>query len=166
MRFSTFATAAIGAVLLALTPGASIAKDAVRPFDSGSWQEVTGAHKGQPVIVHFWAFSCGNCMVELKDWGQFAREHPGATIVLVNWDRHAAEPDRIAAALAKAGLGSVQSLALSNGFEAKLRFGIDRNWMGELPYTRMIAGDGSATAFSGSADFQKLQEWLATNTQK
>ena len=50
-------------------------------------------------------------MAELKDWGQFAREHPGAAIVLVNWDRHAAEPDRIASALAKAGLGSVQSLA-------------------------------------------------------
>ncbi len=55
-------------------------------------------------------------MAELKDWGQFAREHPGAAIVLVNWDRHAAEPDRIASALAKAGLGSVQSLACPTAF--------------------------------------------------
>ena len=165
MRLSAFA-AALGAVLLCLTPHASLATDAVPTFGSESWQEITGAHKGQHVIVHFWGLTCSNCMAELKDWGQFAREHPGAAIVLVNWDRHAAEPDRIAAALAKAGLGSVQSLALSNGFEAKLRFGIDRNWMGELPYTQMIAGDGSATAFSGSADFQKLQEWLTTSTRK
>ena len=56
-------------------------------------------------------------MAELKDWGQFAREHPGAAIVLVNWDRHAAEPDRIASALAKAGLGSVQSLACSTALK-------------------------------------------------
>jgi thiol-disulfide isomerase/thioredoxin len=165
MRFSAFAVA-IGAVLLSLMSSASVAKDAVRPFDSGSWQEITGAHKGQPVIVHFWGFSCGNCMVELKDWGQFASEHPGTTIVLVNWDHHAAEPDRIAASLAKAGLGGVQSLALSNGFEEKLRFAVDPNWMGELPYTRLIASDGSATAFSGSADFEKLKNWLAKNKRQ
>ena len=162
MRLSAVA-AAIGVAILSLAWGASFAKDAVRTFGSGSWQEITSAHKGQPVIVHFWGLTCGNCMAELKDWGQFAREHPGAAIVLVNWDRHVAEPDRIAAALAKAGLGGVQSLALSNGFEAKLRFAIDRDWMGELPYTRMISSDGSATAFSGSADFKKLQEWLVKN---
>jgi thiol-disulfide isomerase/thioredoxin len=166
MRFSTFAAAAIGAVLLALTPGASAAENAVRPFDSESWQEVAGAHKGQPVIVHFWAFSCGNCMVELKDWGRFLREHPGTTIVFVNWDHHAAEADRITASLAKAGLGGVQSLALSNGFEEKLRFSVDHNWMGELPYTRLIASDGSATAFSGSADFEELKDWLAKNKRQ
>jgi hypothetical protein len=34
--------------------------------------------------------------------------------------------------------------------------------MGELPYTRLIASDGTATTFSGAADFTKLSQWLAT----
>ena len=56
MRLSAFA-AALGAVLLSLTPGASFATDAVPTFGSESWQEITGARKGQPVIVHFWGLT-------------------------------------------------------------------------------------------------------------
>ena len=56
MRLSAFA-AALGAVLLSLTPGASFATDAVPTFGNESWQEITGAHKGQPVIVHFWGLT-------------------------------------------------------------------------------------------------------------
>jgi thiol-disulfide isomerase/thioredoxin len=159
MRVST--SAAVAIVLLSLISGAAFAKDAVTAFDSDRWQEVTSAHKGEPVIVHFWGFTCGNCMVELKDWGTFANAHPGARIVFVNWDRRTATPERITAALSKVGLGDVQSLALGNGFENKLRFAVDRTWMGELPYTRLIAADGTATSFSGSADFTKLADWLA-----
>ena len=66
--------------------------------------------------------------------------------MLVNWDHHEAEPDRIAASLAKAGLGGVQSLALSNGFEEKLRFAVDPKWMGDLPsyatHCQRWLGDG------------------------
>ena len=45
MRLSAFA-AALGAVLLCLTPHASLATDAVPTFGSESWQEITGAYKG------------------------------------------------------------------------------------------------------------------------
>jgi len=132
-----------------------------RPFDSASWQDLTSTHKGQPMIVHFWGLTCGNCMVEMKDWGQFAAQHPGVQIVFVNWDRRSSDSARIDQALAKAGLGGVASFALADGFEEKLRFAVDHDWMGELPYTRLIASDGTATTFSGAADFTKLSRWLA-----
>jgi thiol-disulfide isomerase/thioredoxin len=154
-------TAAVGLLLtswLAYQP--ALANDAPRLFDSASWQTLAGSHKGQPLIVHFWGFTCGNCMVELNDWGRFAKEHPGAAIAFVNWDRRGANSSRIVEALAKAGLARVQSFVLADGFEEKLRFAVDRDWMGELPYTRLIAGDGKATTFSGTADFGKLSRWL------
>lgn len=131
-----------------------------RPFDNASWQSLVNTHKGQPLIVHFWGLTCGNCMVELAEWGKFAASHPGATIAFVNWDRHGADPVRIEKALTKSGLGSVESFTLADGFEAKLRFLVDRDWMGELPYTRLVARDGTITTFSGSADFEKLSRWL------
>jgi hypothetical protein len=62
--------------------------------------------------------------------------------VLVNWDNGAAEPDRYTRRL--------NDVERRNG-EARSCLRISRNWMGRLPYTRMIAGDGSATAFP---DFQ------------
>jgi thiol-disulfide isomerase/thioredoxin len=154
-------TAAAGLLLtvwLACQP--AFAANAPRLFDNANWQTLAISHKGQPLIVHFWGFTCGNCMVELNDWGRFAKEHPGVTIAFVNWDRRGADPSRIAQALAKAGLGRVQSFVLANGFEEKLRFAVDHDWMGELPYTRLIGGDGKATTFSGTADFKKLSQWL------
>jgi hypothetical protein len=146
------------AVWLACQP--VFAANVPRLFDSTSWQTLASSHKGQPLIVHFWGFSCGNCMVELNDWGRFAKAHPGLAITFVNWDRRGADSSRIAQALDKAGLGGVQSFVLANGFEEKLRFSVDHDWMGELPYTRLIASDGKATTFSGTADFKKVSQWL------
>jgi thiol-disulfide isomerase/thioredoxin len=130
-------------------------------FNAARWQTLLATHKGKPIIVHFWGFTCGNCMVELKDWGRFAKQHPNTAIAFVNWDRRGADPSRIVQALDKAGLGSVASYTLANGFEEKLRFAVDHDWMGELPYTRLVSSDGTETAFSGVADFAKLSEWLA-----
>jgi thiol-disulfide isomerase/thioredoxin len=136
-----------------------------RPFDAESLKQILDAQKGRPLIVHFWGLTCSNCMAELKDWGAFTRAHPNASLVLVNWDQRGARPAEISPALQKTGLGSVSSFALGNGFEEKLRFAVDHDWMGELPYTRLIAGDGSATTFSGPADFEQLESWLAKQSQ-
>lgn len=142
----------------------ALAANAPRVFDGANWQTLASSQKGQPLIVHFWGFTCGNCMVELNDWGRFAKEHPHVAISFVNWDRRGADPSRIAQALAKAGLGGVQSFVLANGFEEKLRFAVDRDWMGELPYTRLIDADGKVTTFSGTADFKMLSQWLDAET--
>ena len=152
-------------VALASMAGSVRASDttATRPFDPANLQQVVDAHKGRPVIVHFWGLTCGNCMVELKDWSEFVRAHPDATLILVNWDERGARPADIAPALQKVGLGAVPSFALGEGFEDKLRFAVDRDWMGELPYTRLIASDATITTFSGAADFAELAAWVAKN---
>lgn len=136
-----------------------------RTFDTASWQALASSHKSGPVIVHFWGFSCGNCMAELADWGKFAQKHPGTAIAFVNWDRRGADPRRIEKALAKSGLEKVESFTLAGGFEEKLRFAVDHDWMGELPYTRLIARDGTVKTFSGTADFDSLSQWLGAAKQ-
>lgn len=158
-------TIAVGLMLVCFAGRPATAAEPPRTFDTASWQEILSSHKGQPVIVHFWGFTCGNCMVELKEWGKFAEEHRGTAIAFVNWDRHGADPTRIEKALAKAGLGGVESYTLANGFEEKLRFSVDHDWMGELPYTRLIASDGAVTTFSGAADFESLSRWLGSVKQ-
>jgi hypothetical protein len=167
VRLASILVALFVAVLPVASPAASpeAAQTAARPFDAESLKQILDAHKDRPLIVHFWGLTCSNCMAELKDWGAFTRAHPDATLVLVNWDQRGARPAEISPALQKAGLGSASSFALGKGFEEKLRFAVDRDWMGELPYTRLIAGDGSATAFSGPADFEQLGSWLAKQSQ-
>lgn len=163
MRLASIIVASIVAVLPLAGPASS--GEVPRPFEAATLNEIRDAHKGGPLIIHFWGLTCSNCMAELSGWGAFARAHPDATVVLVNWDQHGARPEQIGPALQKAGLGSVPSYALGKGFEEKLRFAVSPDWMGELPYTRLIAGDGTATAFSGAADFVELGSWLAKKSQ-
>jgi thiol-disulfide isomerase/thioredoxin len=160
MKLASVFAALVFAILMASAASGGNQKDA-RPFDATTLQQVLDAHKGRPVIVHFWGLTCGNCVAELQDWGEFAHAHPDVTLILVNWDQRGARPEQIAPALQKAGLASVPSFALGDGFEERLRFAVDRDWMGELPYTRLIGTDGSAAAISGSANFADLGAWLA-----
>ncbi len=156
---STFAAFVLGVAIS--TAAFAGNEDVPRPFDALALQSAIDAHKGRPVIVHFWGLTCGNCMAEFKDWGEFARAHPDATLILVNWDQRGARPAQIGPALEKAGLGAAPSFTLGDGFEEKLRFAVDHDWMGELPYTRLIGSDGSTTTFSGSTDFADLGAWPA-----
>jgi thiol-disulfide isomerase/thioredoxin len=146
------------ALLLAAWGGA--AAEEPRPFIEGSWQQIVSAHKGEPTIVHFWGLTCGPCLAELPNWGKFRADHPDARLVLINWDANRSQDTaRAAAALKKAGLNGVESWVLAAPFEDKARFQIDRDWLGELPRTRLVARDGSTTAFSGAADFATIETW-------
>lgn len=157
-RNTAVALLAAAASLLSIT--AVWAAEPLRNLDAATWKAFAESRQGRPMIVHFWGLTCGNCMVELKDWGRFAAEHPGTEIVLVNWDRRNADRKRMGTALTESGLGHLPSFALADGYEEKLRFAVDHDWQGELPYTRLVAGDGSVTTFSGTADFTKLTQWL------
>jgi len=160
MKRAPFLVAIATVVVLLCSPLVAIAE--TRAFEAGSLEAIASASKGHPVIVHFWGLTCSNCMAELKDWGAFARAHPEARIVLVNWDQRGGDEKRMVKALGDAGLGGVTSFVLGSGFEEKLRFAVDPGWMGELPYTRLTKSDGSVTTFSGAADFQEINRWLAT----
>ena len=150
------------ALALVLPTEAGIAGgNAPKAFGQGSWQALTGAHKGKPVIVHFWSIACAPCLPELSEWGNFLAAHPEAPLVLVNWESRPQPAERISNTLAKAGLSGAENWALADDFEQKIRFAIDRDWMGELPRTTLIGRDGTVTTFSGAIGFSKLAAWLA-----
>jgi thiol-disulfide isomerase/thioredoxin len=129
-------------------------------FGRGSWQELRRAHAGQPTVVHFWALSCGPCLVELPVWGGLVRQRPDLRLVLVNTDRVLEKPERMLATLEKAGLRAVENWVFADRFEERLRFEVDPDWRGELPRTVLIARDGAVTAFSGPADAGTIRRWL------
>jgi hypothetical protein len=147
------------ALAMSWTPGVG-GESAPNVFGKGSWQDLTGARKGQKLIVHFWSVACGPCLTELPEWGKFLARHPDTPLVLVNWESRPQPADRIRDTLAKAGLADAENWTLADDFEQKIRFEIDRDWMGELPRTQLIAQDGSMSIISGTMDFTKLSAWL------
>lgn len=151
---------AIGALAFASAASADTAAGP-RPLTTETWPQLAATLKDRPTIVHVWGVTCSICMVELPEWGAFAARHPEVRIVLVNWDREP-DPARISTTLGKANLASVESWGLAQGFEEKVRFAFDRDWMGEMPRTRLISSSGASISYSGAADFAKLAAWIET----
>lgn len=152
-------------VLALLALAAQAPPISVKPYDAGSWREIAAANAEKPFIFHVWGLSCGPCLAELPRWGEFVSANPDIKLVLLNWDGRVFNAVRVKEALQKAGLGKADHWAVGDGYEEKLRFEIDPDWLGEMPYTRMIGADGDATAFSGAADFAIVNAWVARQRQ-
>jgi hypothetical protein len=131
----------------------------VRQLEPNSWSGITAAHADRPLVVHVWGLSCSICIAELASWGAFIKSRPDVTLVLINWDPHG-QTQRIGTMLEKSGLAGVENWMLGPAYEEKLRFEIDREWIGELPRTFRISANGHLTASSGEADFAGLRRWL------
>jgi thiol-disulfide isomerase/thioredoxin len=150
--------------LLLLAPPAVLAQSpgpaALRPFVRGSWQALRAQHQGQPTIVHFWGITCGPCLTELPQWAALLRARPDLDLVLVDADPVPEASAGILDILARNRLASVENWIVADAFEEKLRYEIDPHWHGEMPYTVLIARDGSVSSFVGEADFARLRRWL------
>jgi thiol-disulfide isomerase/thioredoxin len=161
-RVMTSAILGLG-LAVALRPRLSHA--ALQPFRRGSWQELRSAHSGRRTIVHFWGLTCGPCLVEMPQWGQFHRANPQADLVLVAADAIPQMPDALTERLTKAGLQSVESWWFQDRFTERLFWEVDHGWQGELPFTVLIDPTGETTTQIGAIDdFAKLSAWLRGET--
>ncbi len=165
-RRRSFPAALVLASLIAgLWPRAVCAVE-LKPAAPGFVKSIVAAHQGRPTIVHFWGLTCSICMAELDEWGQFRADTSGFDLVLVNWDVRSATVERIVKKLEKTRLTDAEHWMLGDGFEERLRFETDPDWIGELPYTWLVAKNGTISKFSGKADFAVLKKWLASEPNK
>ena len=61
------------ALAFALAASGAAAFD-FKPYGRGAFAQLTKAHAGRPLIVHFWSLTCPPCLVELPQWAKFAAE--------------------------------------------------------------------------------------------
>lgn len=150
--------------LLLVAPPAGLAQTPapadLHPFIRGSWKALRALHKGQATIVHFWGITCGPCLTELPQWAALVRARPDLDLVLVDADPVPEASAGIADTLARNHLATMENWIFADAFEEKLRYEIDPHWRGEMPYTVLIARDGTVSSFLGEADFAKLRGWL------
>ncbi len=148
-------------LLLALLLPPGPARDtALRPFVRGSWAQMQQAHRGTPVIVHFWGLSCAPCLAELPQWGQLLHDRGDFNLVLVAADPVPEDPARLQATIERAGLASAEQWVFADSFLDRLRFEVDPDWAGELPFTVRISKDGATSSQAGTLKFSTLRDWL------
>lgn len=152
--------------LLLLPASAQAGDAALHPFGRGSWKQLTHAHVGQAMVVHFWGLTCGPCLAELPNWTAELKKRSDLKLVLVDASPFGDEPGEVRSALAKAGLMKQESWLFADSFEERLRFEIDPKWRGEMPYTLLIGRDGKIEKVSGVMDFKTLESWLDRQGKK
>jgi thiol-disulfide isomerase/thioredoxin len=155
-------------LIAALLPASAMAagQTNLHPFVRGSWKQLTQAHKGEPIVVHFWGLTCGPCLAELPQWTAEQKKRPDLRLVLVDSSPFGDEPGQVWAALKRDGLTHIENWLFADSFEERLRYEIDPGWRGEMPYTLLIGRDGKITPVTGEMDFAKLNRWLDGQASK
>lgn len=129
-----FTTAAL--CLLLTTAGQAAPKAHVTPADVPALKQAIAAHRGQVVVVNFWATWCGPCVAELPALAALSRKYQGhgLTVIGVSMDTPSLLHSRVEPLLRQKGVAYPVYLAQTPGPEALIRaFG--GGWQGDLPQT-------------------------------
>jgi thiol-disulfide isomerase/thioredoxin len=149
-------------ILIALAGGARAADSAtIEPFVRGTFAEIRAEHKSRPLVVHFWSLTCPPCIAEMPRLAAFAREHKDFDLVLVTTDP-IEQSERIAARVKAWGLGDAVNFAYADNFMERLRFEVDRDWHGELPFTALVAPSRETRTITGELEPEQIAAWLAS----
>lgn len=158
-RMSRNVVFVVALMFCALAAGGAGATE-FKPYGRGAFAQLVKAHAGRPLVVHFWSVTCPPCLAELNEWSRLARENKAIDIIFVTTD---AEGDRARAKarLEKAGLAAATHYGFADDFVEKLYFEADATWRGELPFTALVAPDGSRVTVTGAIDDPLIAGWLA-----
>lgn len=130
----------------------------ISPYNPGDWQSLVISRKQQPMVVHFWGFSCAPCLEELPRWAKFVGQHPALHTVFIEVDQ---TPEAIVIqALTEAQLTQALHRSSTAYFDEYMRYEIDPKWMGELPLTLLISTSGEVKRLRGTVDFTVIEQWL------
>ncbi len=136
-----------------------------KPYGRGAFAQLTKAHAGKPLIVHFWSVTCPPCLAELPQWAKIVAEKKGIDVVFVNTDSDE-DRARAQARIEKAGLSNAAHYGFADDFVEKLYFEADKTWRGELPFTALVAPDGGLVTVTGAIDDPLIVEWLEKRSGK
>ncbi len=92
--------------------------------------------------------------------GQLLKDRKDLHLVLIDADLVPNESNNVSAVLESAGLTTAENWIFDDAFAERLRYEIDPQWQGEIPYTLLIAADGSRKTISGVVESNALRTWL------
>jgi thiol-disulfide isomerase/thioredoxin len=111
------------------------------------------------VLVAFWATDCAYCYEELDLLLQWGKQNPKVKIALVSTDPPANRA-LVIDALQKHGYQVETTYQFADTYAERIRYDVDKRWMGELPRTYFLKGTTTKST-SGALSEKQLQEWLA-----
>ena len=162
--FSRFKALALsGQLILWLMLGSANATEAaesIRPFKSGSMEQVLASREGKPFILVLWSLECQYCPTELKMLRDLKRSHPKLDVVLVATDTVDDIP-QLASRAESYGISKFEQWVFAEEVPERLRLEIDGRWYGEVPRTYFYDQKHQREVKMGLVNKTFIEEWLA-----
>jgi len=145
------------------TVGIVAAAESIRPFTSGSLEQVLASRTNKPFILVLWSLDCQYCPTELKMLSELEKSHPGLDVVLIATDTIDEMP-QLADRAANYGTAKFEQWVFAEDMPERLRQEIDGRWYGEVPRTYFYDQKHQRTVRMGLINKSLVEEWLARNT--
>ncbi|HEU4854149.1 MAG TPA: hypothetical protein VFS89_02545 [Nitrosospira sp.] len=139
------------------------AVESIRPFTSGSLEQVLASRPNKPFILVLWSLDCQYCPTELKMLSELEKSHPGLDVVLIATDTIDDMP-QLADRAANYGTAKFEQWVFAEDMPERLRQEIDGRWYGEVPRTYFYDQKHQRTVKMGLINKSLVEEWLARNT--
>jgi len=143
--------------------GIVAAAESIRPFTSGSLEQVLASRPNKPFILVLWSLDCQYCPTELKMLSELEKSHPGLDVVLIATDTIDDMP-QLADRAANYGTAKFEQWVFAEDMPERLRQEIDGRWYGEVPRTYFYDQKHQRTVRMGLINKSLVEEWLARNT--
>jgi len=143
--------------------GIVAAAESIRPFTSGSLEQVLASRPNKPFILVLWSLDCQYCPTELKMLSELEKSHAGLDVVLIATDTIDDMP-QLADRAANYGTAKFEQWVFAEDMPERLRQEIDGRWYGEVPRTYFYDQKHQRTVRMGLINKSLVEEWLARNT--
>ena len=106
----------------------------LKPFTSGSYQQILSSNANQPFMLVIWSITCSSCLKDMALLKRIHTKRPELKMILLAAD-DISETGQIVPILEKSQLAGVENWVYADENTQKLQFEIDPKWYGELPRT-------------------------------
>ena len=128
----------------------------LKPFVSGSYQQLLENHSGKPVMLVIWATTCSTCMKKMPLLNKLQENHNDIEIIMLSVD-DLADAKQVQTILAQHGLNVLENWIFADENAQRLRYEIDPQWFGELPRTYFLDGKHQREGISGALSYEDYQ---------
>ena len=140
----------LAAMLLLINTSMAMAEThPIKPFSSGSYQQILAEKTKQGFMLVIWSLDCPTCIKDMELLSRIHKNKPGLKIVMLSTDEPTAMAD-VLKMLEKYQLGDLENWIFASDNTQKLRYEIDPNWYGELPRTYFFSSSQQREGVSGA----------------
>ena len=106
----------------------------LKPFATGSYQQILSSNANQPFMLVVWSITCSSCLKDMPLLSRVHKKKPELKMIMLAAD-DISETDQIQPILEKNQLSGIENWVYADENTQKQQFSIDPKWYGELPRT-------------------------------